>query len=164
MRVIRGIGAGAAAALITICLAGCPGHDAESAAGSAGRDIGHHADVHPAPGIVRPAINALSDAEIFKQVGEDISEANENTKGPTRDALIAAACDSFQQGNYSQDAYTTNLEHELANDVSPPTKQVLDTVNSLASTLYQDAEQGSSAKATVAVWCTANAVHSQVAG
>lgn len=164
MRVIHGLGTAAAAALIMTCVAGCPGQDAESAARSAARGAAHHADVHPPPGVIRSGIHLLTDTELWNQVGDKLADASENTEGPVRDALIAAACDSFQQGDYTQAAYTQNLEKELADSTNPPEEQLVDTVSNLASTFDQDAQQGSSAKATVVFWCSANAVHSQVAG
>jgi hypothetical protein len=156
---------------VLACLAGC---NVEVAGDDLARVIGEHASavkIDPdavaknwsgvTSGSLKEAAKNLASSEVWGQVSDRLAEANEDSDGPVRDALVQTACDAVQNSDLTSSYLSVDLQENLEKTVlhPPQTQEMLETVNDLAATLSQDYQSGSAGKATVAIGCAANAAH-----
>jgi hypothetical protein len=113
---------------------------------AAGRDLLHFVgdDVHP---IVS-----------FKDLPGVMSDINETTKGPVRDAVVQTACDAVENGDYNTTYEWRDLGKNLAIEIQPRGKQFLDTVKDLAGNLSEAENRGLTTPEAVATACDAYSI------
>jgi hypothetical protein len=156
----------------TIAVLGLTGCDPEVAGDDLAAVIGHHAGavkIDPdkvaqdwsgvSSSDISNAIDKLHDSEIWQEIGKQLSEADENTDGPVRDAMVETACDAVQN-DYTDAQVGQDLTTNLEDTVHPPEAQLLGTVDKMVDTLsngYQDGE--STDQAVIALGCETNSAY-----
>lgn len=110
------------------------------------------ADVERVPGVVfhDPAIRQVPEA--IAEIPGTLSDINEVTDGPVREAVIATACDALAQGNTNPDWESGILSH-LLNGTQPPEEQLLGDVQNLTATLTGDLRDGATTQQEIGTAC-----------
>jgi len=164
--------------MMLICLTGCSPEDITLTGHELAPIIGEHVhsvNINPddvlklwhlnSVDALRSAAANFASSAAWERIKSQLDEFRESD-GRVRDALIEAACESARTGKYSYADYKKNLEDAFFGMILKPpiTKQLLDIVNQLSVTLYNNVKEGSSAKATVAIGCAAYSTHSLLSG
>jgi hypothetical protein len=92
--------------------------------------------------------------ETIAEIPGTLNDLNEVTDGPVRDAVIATACDAAVKGNDDPD-WESGILSNLLEDTQPPEKQLLDAVQSLATTFTNDEQNGVTTLKEIGTVCQA---------
>lgn len=140
-RITRFLTAGVAGASLMVGLTAChvPFTDVEDGA----RTAAHDPALHQFPQKI---------SEMIAEIPGALSDLNEVTDGPTRDAVIETACDAAAKGDHNPD-WESNILDNLLNETQPPGKQLLDAVQNLAVTISDDEHNGTTTLEKVGTVC-----------
>lgn len=144
-RVTRLFATAAAGASIVV---GCFAYHLHSAA----------SDVERMPSVVihDPAFRQLpvKVPETIARIPDALSDLNEVTDGPVRDAVIATACDALAKGNTDPN-WESGILSELLNETQPPEEQLLGAVQNLTATFTADLQNGTTTPQEMGMACQA---------
>lgn len=113
-------------------------------------------DVAGAVKVIAPAIGHKLPKvrESIAEIPGALSDLNETTEGPVRDAVIETACDAAAQGGNDQNWESDTLQN-LLSGTQPPAQQLLNSVQDLVTTFSNDENNGITTTEKVGLVCKA---------
>ena len=90
--------------------------------------------------------------ETIAEIPHALSDLNEYTDGPIRDAVIETACDALAKGDYDPD-WESGILNSLLEDTQPREEQLLDSVQDLTATFTNDEQDGAATPKEIGTVC-----------
>jgi hypothetical protein len=121
----------------------------------AAKDLTDHHGIKVGKSALAQASKKLEESDLLASIKEHLTQFNENTEGPTLDAIVETACDSAVSGNTDEVTVQNDLAKHLGDKLQLFEVQEIQAAQEKIDSLRQAYIQGDAGKADVILICYA---------